>query len=434
MKTFLPRLCLALVLIGVGPTTIAADWAHWRGPEFNGSTKAGRLPTQFSPTNNVRWAATLPGPSAATPVVWGDRVFVSSTDLKTKTLRALALDRRSGKIIWDNEIAPGFNQDERSNLASPSPTTDGERVYFLYGTGDLAAFDFSGKPIWTRNLQKDFGQLVYQWTYGASATLFDGKLIIQVLQRDVAVHGRGAKTEPNDSYLLALDPKTGKDVWRHIRRSDAVAESREAYSTPIPHDGQLLISGGDCLTTHDPRDGRELWRWGSYNLQNRTHMRLVASPTVASNIVLICAPQRFPLFAVKSGPTNEAATLLWKSESRELFSDTATPLFYGGKFYVLNGDRRTIYRIEPATGQVDWMGDLGGMSKFESSPTAADGKIFFQNMRGDVFVVEAGEKFNLMNVNPMGDGEDGMRSSIAIAGRHLFIRTANKLYCVGDAD
>ena len=173
----------------------AADWPHWRGPNFDGSTSEEKLPDDFSKTNNVKWVAVLPGPAAATPIVWKDHIFLSSTDLKTKTLRALALDRKSGRVLWNNEVAPGFSQDERSNHASPSPTTDGERAYFFYSTGDLVAFDFRGKQIWSRNIQKDYGQFVYQWTYGASPTLFDGKLFIQVLQRDAPVHGRGVASQ-----------------------------------------------------------------------------------------------------------------------------------------------------------------------------------------------------------------------------------------------
>ena len=412
--------------------THAANWPHWRGPSFNGSSTEQKLPDEFSKTNNVKWVASLPGPSAATPIIWGDHIFLSSTDLKTKTLRAIALDRKSGNILWNNEIAPGFNQDERSNLASPSPTTDGERAYFFYSTGDLEAFDFSGKQVWSRNIQKEYGQFVYQWTYGASPTLFDGKLFIQVLQRDVPVHGRGEKTQPNESYLLALDPKTGKELWRHIRATDAKSESREAYSTTIPYNGQLLIAGGDCLTAHDPRDGKELWRWCSFNTQNKTHMRLVPSPVVGSNIALVCAPQRYPLFAVNLAGKVDNSSLAWQSESRELFSDTATPLFYGGRFYVLNGDRKTLTRIELATGKIDWTGDLGGMSKFDGSPTGADGRIYFQNFRGDVYVVEAGEKFNLLRIIPMGETDDNeLRSTIAVSQGNLFIRTGSKLYCVG---
>src|SRR6478609_4794022 len=125
-----------MVLLGSLLTVTAQNWPNWRGPNFEGSTTAKNLPVDFSKTNNVRWVAELPGPSAATPVIWGDHVFVSSTDLKTKTLQALALDRKSGKVLWNHEVASGFRQDDRSNLASPSPVTDGERVYFFFGTSD----------------------------------------------------------------------------------------------------------------------------------------------------------------------------------------------------------------------------------------------------------------------------------------------------------
>lgn len=427
------RLLCSVLFVALATNLLpAANWPHWRGPNFDGSSPEDKLPDDFAKTNNVKWVAALPGPSAATPIIWGDYIFLSSTDLKTKTLRAIALDRKSGSVLWNNEVAPGFSHDDKSNFASSSPTTDGERAYFLYSTGDLVAFDFSGKQVWARNIQKDYGQFVYQWTYSASPTLFDGKLFIQVLQRDVSVHGRGVKTEPNDSYLLALDPKTGKELWRHIRPTEAKLESRESYSTPIPHNGQVLITGGDCLTAHDPRDGKELWRWCSYNTQNKTHMRLVPSPVAGANIALVCAPQRYPVFAVNLAGKVDNSSLAWQSESRDLFSDTATPLFYRGRFYVLNGDRQTLSRIEPATGKVDWTGDLGGNAKFDGSPTGADGKIYFQNFRGDVYVVDAAEKFNLRRVIPMGDADDDtLRSTISVSQGNLFIRTSNKLYCVG---
>ena len=174
MNPFATIVFILLLTVCGSMSVNAADWPHWRGPNFDGSSSEGKLPDDFSKTNGVKWATSLPGPSAATPISWGDHIFLSSTDLKTKTLCALALDRKSGSVVWDNEVAPGFSQDERSNLASPSPTTDGERAYFFYSTGDLVAFDFSGKQIWSRNIQKDYGQFVYQWTYGASPTFLGG--------------------------------------------------------------------------------------------------------------------------------------------------------------------------------------------------------------------------------------------------------------------
>jgi outer membrane protein assembly factor BamB len=421
-------------------TANAENWAHWRGPDFNGSSAEKNLPDNFSKTENIKWAASLPGPSAATPVIWGGHVFVSSTDESTKTLRAMALDRKTGKLLWNVEVAQGLSQDRNSNFASPSPTTDGSLVFFLYGTGDLVALDFQGTQVWARKLEKDYGQFAYQWTYGASPTLFEGKLYVQVLNRDVPVHGRGRKDGPGESYLLALAPKTGKEIWRHVRPSEAAAESQEAYSTPIPfkHAGatEILISGGDCLTGHDAQTGKELWRWGSWNPTKIGHWRLVPSPVASEYGAVVCAPKGSAVFAVKHGLSGKLddSALAWKSAEREVSSDVCTPLFYKGRLYVLNGERqtKTISRIDPATGKPDWIGELDTRAKIEASPTGADDKIYFQDFRGQVFIVAADKEFKVLRAIPMGDeGDDRLRATISVADGNLFIRTGTKLYCVG---
>jgi outer membrane protein assembly factor BamB len=428
----------AILIIAAAAGLRAENWPHWRGPHFDGSTTEQGLPVEFSRTNNVRWVADLPGPSAATPIVWNNRVFLSSLDSKSKTLHAIALDRKAGKELWNHEIAPAYSEGVRSSLASPSPTTDGKLVYFYYGTSDLVAFDFDGKKIWSRNIQNDYGQFAYMWVYSSSPTLYDGKLYIQVLQRDVPVHGRGRKDGPIDSFLLALDPQTGKELWKHVRPSDAHGESHEAYSTPIPFEfagrRELLVTGGDCITGHDAATGAELWRWGTWNPERVTHWRLVPSPVAGGGVVLACAPKGSPVYAFKAGAkgTLKDSDLAWISQEREISSDVCTPLFYRGRFYVLDGDRRTIARVNPATGKPDWIGELGTRAKIESSPTGADGKIYFQDFCGNVFIVDAGEQFKLLRTIPMAEaGEDTLRSTIAVSQGNLFLRTGSKLYCVG---
>ena len=424
---------LSLILPGQGH---AGNWGQWRGPHFDGSSDETSLPTVFSKTNAVKWAADLPGPSAATPAVWGQNVFISSSEEKSKTLHALCLDRSSGKILWNHEVAPGLNQDDKSNFASPSPATDGKLAVFLYGNGPVAAYDIAGKKLWSRNLEKDYGPFAYQWTYGASPVLFGGKLFIQVLHRNEPVRGRGKAS--NESYILALEPASGKELWRHIRDSEARMESQEAYSTPIPYQNgdrtELLIAGGDCISGHKVSDGEELWRWGTWNPNRITHWRLVASPVSGAGIILACAPKTAPIYALKSGAKGKQddSVLAWKSSELELSSDVATPLYYKGRFYVVNGERRTITRVDPATGKPDWIGDLDSRIKIESSPTAGDDKIYFQNFRGEVFVVGAQKDFKLIAKIPMGDeGDDQLRSSVALSDGELFLRTGRKLYCVG---
>jgi len=136
----------------------AGNWPHWRGPQFNGSADEQNLAATFSKTENVKWSVILPGTSAATPIIWEDHVFLSSTDESTKTLHAYCLDRKTGAVQWKQEVGPGYNVDDLSNFASPSPVTDGRRVWFFYGSGDLVCFDSAGKEVWHRNIQKDYGQ------------------------------------------------------------------------------------------------------------------------------------------------------------------------------------------------------------------------------------------------------------------------------------
>lgn len=430
---------LAVAVLLIQCSLHAENWAHWRGPNFDGSSGEKNLPADFSKTENVKWSTALPGPSAATPIIWGDRVFLSSSDDKTKNLHAMCLDRKTGKLLWDQEVGIGFSQDRMSNFASPSPVTDGKIVVFLYGTGDLAAFDFAGKKLWSRQLEKDYGQFAYQWTYGASPTLFDGKLYVQVLQRNEPVHGRGAAK--SDSYLLALEPQTGKQIFKHVRPSEAHMESHEAYSTPIPVEQngrvEMLITGGDCISGHNPKTGEEYWRWGSWNPTRIEHWRLVPSPVAGAGVVLACAPKGSPVFACKAGAkgNQDDSVLAWKSSEREVSSDVCTPLFYKGRFYILNGDRKTISRVEPASGKVEWTGELGTRAKIEASPVGADDKIYFQNFKGEVFIVAAADQFKLLKTIPMGDdGDDQLRASISVSQGDLFIRTGHHVYCIGTTE
>jgi outer membrane protein assembly factor BamB len=434
MKSWLGSLFAVLTL-----PTMAGNWPHWRGPHFDGSSDEKNLPAEFSKTQGVAWKAALPGSSAATPIIWEDRVFVSSADEQSKGMRALCLDRKSGKVLWNQEVGAGYSYDDKSNFASPSPVTDGEVAVFLYGNGEVAAFDFAGKKLWEKSLQKEYGAFAYQWTYGASPTIYDQQVLIQVLNRNEPVHGRGKAGGPIESYILSLDPKTGKELWRHVRPSDAKQESQEAYSTVIPfeHSGrsELLVAGGDCITGHNPKDGTELWRWGTWNPEKITHWRLVPSPVTGNGIILACVPKGSPVYAFKAGAKGKQddSVLAWKSTGREITSDVATPLFYKGKFYILKGEQRPcISRVDPVSGKVDWTGEIEDRTKIEASPLGADGKIYFQNFHGDVFVVGAADSFKLLAKIPMGDeGDSQNRASIAAAAGELFIRTAHTLYCVG---
>ena len=427
---------------------LAGNWPQFRGPNQDGSSEETNLPEKFSKTENVKWAVDLPGLSASVPAVWGDSLFITAPVPAEEKFVGICIDAKTGKERWRKDLAKGTRWDKASNLASPSPVTDGERVFFFFATGDLACFDFAGNEIWKRDVTKTHGNFGTQWTYSSSPVLDGGKLYIQVLQRNeyFEFQGvmKGTKDSPNDSYILAIDPKTGKDLWKHIRPSDAEKETRESFSTPVftNVDGkrQMLITGGDVISGHDAATGEEIWRWGHWNDDQNKNLRLVPSAVAGDGIAVVCAPKNRPAFGVKLGMTGKLSdgALAWTSDPKVVTSDVSTPLFYRGKFYILDSNRKTLSCVDPKTGTVHWTGDLGSKSKIEASPTAGDGKIYATNFWGEVFVVKADPaKFELLHSVDMGNGAkaqgtpDSVRSSIAIANGALYIRTQDKLYCVG---
>ncbi|MDY0168340.1 MAG: PQQ-binding-like beta-propeller repeat protein [Thermoguttaceae bacterium] len=428
--------CLLLLVVS---SSHAQNWPHWRGPFFNGSTEVEKLPTDWSTKENVAWSVPLPGVAASTPVVWEDRVFLTGVDEERDMLEVRCLSRRDGSQRWGYRVAHETQRDRRSNFASNSPVTDGEVVVFFFGNGHLLGYDLDGNRLWARDIEEDYGPFAFLWTFAASPTIWNGKLYIQVLQRDVPVEGRGLPDRENESYVLALDPKTGKTLWRHVRPSDAVAESREAFSTPIPFvfDGreELLVVGGDAITGHDPETGKEFWRWGAWNPTRIQHWRLVPSPVSGGGVILACAPKRSPVYAIPAGQDGQLAddAVVWQTDpASRVTSDVPTPAFYDGDFFVLNDLQKNLSRLDARTGEVKWQLATPGKGKYEASPLAADGKLYLIDFTGEVAVVDAksGELLNTIAMDEPAEGEV-VRSSVIAAHGQLFIRTTRRLYCVG---
>ena len=423
-----------------------ANWPNWRGPNFDGSATGNfKYPTVFSPELAVRWSHELEGPSASTPVVMNDRVFLSGTRLAIEresepNLLAMCIDRKSGDTLWIKSAGSGYQPgdkdgnilqlDSRSNYSSPSPVASSTEVVFFYGNGDLVCFSHDGDLKWRRNLQADLGDFCFQWTFSASPTLYDGRLYLPVLQRDEQVHGRGNKDA--ESFLLCLNLKSGKTIWRHVRTTPAKKESREAFSTIIPYNDSLLVAGGDFLTSHNPINGSELWRWGTWNNGHKQEWwRLVPSPVAGDGKVLVCAPKKAPVFAISLSGKKSGAKLAWDStKSKEVTSDVPTPLFYRGFFYVLSDLRQNISKLDPENGVVVWTLKLPGKYKWRASPTGADGKIYLMNHNAEALVLSS-ESGEILHAVKMGDEyDDQTRSSIALSQGQLFIRTNKKLYCI----
>lgn len=416
-------------------STFAANWPHWRGPNFNGSADERGLPETWSKTENVVWKAPLPGPSGSSPVIWGDHVFVSTPDAQ-KNLNLVALNRKDGSVRWQKQVGIGDrNAGPRSNMTSPSPVTDGKIVVALYGTGDMAAFDFEGKELWKRNLGAESGKFAIMWLYGSSPTIYEGKLYVQVLQTTPVpegyTHARDGK-ETRDSFLLCIDPATGKDIWKQVRNSEARQESKESYATPIPFEGpngkEILVLGGDCITGHDAKTGAELWRAGGLNPKNDPWWRIVPSPVAGGGVILASAPKRDPVHAFKAGGKGNITEshLAWRLTENP--TDWSTPLFYKNRFYVLDGDRHVLTCLKPESGEKIWQTKIEVREPIWSSPLGADGRIYLISEGGTAFVVDA-EQGKVTSTIPMSEGP--ARSSIVASQGQLFVRTAENLYCIG---
>ena len=408
---------------------LAGDWPHWRGPFYNGSADEKNLPESWSKTKNIAWVAPLPGRGPATPVVSGDRVFVSSTVKGSKDLQALCIRCADGKVLWKKTLGVA-GASMRSTPAAPSPVTDGKKVYFLYATGLLTGLDVKGNVLWSRDLSKAHGDITVKFGYAASPLLWEGRLYVPVLRKGGG-YGLFGRSDPSlDSFLLAVDSETGKTVWKQPRPTKARAESKDSYSSPIPCKAGavsgVLVAGADNVTCHDPRTGKELWRH-LYADRRHSLWRLVPSPVVLDGLICVPVPRGTSLLALRPPAPGGKPGMAWTFPGPA--PDVSTPLFYKGLLYVLDGSKRkTMTCLDPATGKEVWQKKLGGWSVYWASPTGADGKVYCINSRGDVVVLAAGRKYSRLAAFSM-DEEDCL-SSIAAAGGSLFIRTATKLYCV----
>jgi outer membrane protein assembly factor BamB len=266
--------------------------------------------------------------------------------------------------------------------------------------------------------------------------LHRGKLYVQVLQHSKVPaqysHAQDGKPD-RESFLLCLDPATGKNLWRHVRTTDAFSEAQEAYTTPIPvengNEDEIVVVGANYVTAHRAQDGSEIWRCGGLNDKGEAFWRIVPSPVVGDGLVYACGPKRDPVLAIKDGGQGDVTSTRMAWKFNEFPSDCTTPLYYKKRLFVLDGDRQMMTCLQPQTGQKIWQGNLGVHEIFRASPTGADDKIYCIGENGTAVVLSAGDEFKVLATIPM--GETPVRSSVAVAQGELFIRTAKNLYCIG---
>jgi outer membrane protein assembly factor BamB len=409
----------AFVFALLSTTVILADnWPQWRGPHLNGTSSEKNLPVKWTTTENVTWKLAMPDRSGSTPIIWGERVFLNVAE--GDSLAIWCVDRAKGTVIWKQPLGGGNVRMRKQNMSSPSPVTDGRTVWVMTGTGVLKAFDFNGKELWSREIQKEYGSFGLNWGYASSPLLYEDSLYVQVLH--------GMKTD-DPSYVMRIDKKTGKNVWRVERPTNAIRESPDSYTTPalLKYDNKLeiVITGGDVVTGHDPATGKELWRANGLNPENHPFNRIVASPVVYEGIIY--APTRVkPLLAIKAGGRGDI------TESHRLWSfmngpDVPTPVTDGKYFYVID-DRGVAWCLDAKTGQAIWGPERIKPGTYSSSPTLADGKIYITSEDGVTTVLKAGPKFEVMAENDMAEY---CLSTISVSDGQLFLRTEKYLYCIG---
>jgi outer membrane protein assembly factor BamB len=397
---------------------IAENWAQWRGPNLNGTSNEKNLPMKWSAEEGINWKLAMPALSGSTPIVWGDFIFLNVAEGDDLVL--WCIDRNKGAMLWKKRLGGGNVKMRKQNMSSPSPVTDGQTVWVMTGTGILKAFDFKGAELWGRDIQKEYGNFGLNWGYASSPLLHEDSLYVQVLH--------GMRTD-DPSYVLRIDKKSGKNLWRVERPTEAIQESPDSYATPAllkyGNTKEIVITGGDCVTGHDLATGKELWRVNGLNPENHPFYRIVASPIVADGVIY--SPSRVkPVVAIKAGGRGDitASHKLW---SFDRGPDVPTPVTDGKYFYSFD-DRGVSWCLDAKTGKVIWGPERIKSATYSASPVLADGKIYMTSEDGLTTVLKAGDKFEVLAEN---DLKDYCLSSPAISDGQIFIRTTQFLYCIG---
>jgi outer membrane protein assembly factor BamB len=416
----------ARFLILAAPIALAANWPQWRGPSADGISLEKSVPVEWSAEKNIAWKIPLAGLGTSTPIVWGDRIFLTaqigdgpyegrSRDFENASVArrtgerdkvrfvVQAISRRDGSLLWEYKFdADGFMQPVhiKHNMASPSCVTDGEFVYAWMGTGQLVALTLDGKEVWKRHLGKDYGPFEILWGHGSSPTIYRNTLILLC-------------DHQGQAYLLSLDKKNGKQIWKVERGKD-----RRSYSTPFvipgPHGDELIVNSSERIDAFDPVTGKPLWHVGEEN-------RVPVPTPVFHNGILYTSR------GYSSGPymaLTPAGKVLWEVKTGAPY--VSSLLYYEGLLYMAT-ETGIASCVDAATGKTLWKERFGGV--FSASPVAANGKVYLINEGGEAFVLEAGRELKILHKNVLAERT---LASPAVSGGQIFLRTDEHLIAIGN--
>ena len=435
---------LVSVLAGFGLSAQSRDenWPQFRGAGANGvagGTAAPPAAWNLAPATNIAWTTAIPGLGHSSPIAWGDRVYLTTavavdgkpgvvlgdvsksgidpaTDTGRHAWRLIAIDKASGKVLWDkvaHEGVPRMKRHVKASHASATPATDGRVIVALMGSEGLFAFDMNGNPKWRADLGvMDVGLVddpSMQWGPASSPVILGDMVLVQ-------------NDRHKDSFLAAYDINTGRELWRSAH------DEFPSWATPavVRTSGrtEIVTNSGKYIRGFDPKTGKELWRLSD----NQTQVK-VPTPVVANDLVIVTGgypPGGRPIFAIRPGGTGELTekALAWKTERGAPY--TGTPLFYDGILYALT-DNGILSAYEPKTGERIYQQRVAGGSGFSASPVAANGRLYLASEDGDVYVVKAGRAYELLGTNRM---NEPLMATPAISGNALFIRTLSALVAV----
>ena len=384
----------------------AKYWPVWRGPSGQGLA-TGTYPDTWSATENVVWKKPVPGRGNSSPIVWGDRIFLTSAHEGGRRVSLIAFRRTDGVQLWE-AFAPDGRTGRahyKNGHASATPSTDGTLVYASFGSRGLAAFDFNGKLVW----HKDLGDVDNYHGAAGSPLLYKNRII---LYQDF----------DGGSFVAAFDAKTGKELWRTPRRASV------GWGTPVAvtveKRDEVIVSSQSSVTAYDPDTGRELW------VCDGNSFEVIPTPVVGHGLVFAASGRVGPTLAIRPGGRGNVTRthLAWTSPKGSPF--VPSPILFGDQLYTVNDMASIVTSFEAATGKVLWQGRLGVAQRegFSASPVAVDGKIFFTNDQGETFVLRAGPAFELLRTNRI--GEATLASPALVDGR-WYIRTDRSLFAIG---
>jgi|GEM_PF-195473 outer membrane protein assembly factor BamB len=406
----------------------AEMWAGFRGNTGSSVSNEKNLPTTWSESHGVLWSTPLPGAANSSPAVTSNRVYVTSFDQTDSSLHVVSLDRKNGKIVWQKIVGRGesiaYGPPElyrhRHNPATPSPCADADdNVYAFFGTGDLVSLDRDGNVRWQKNLADVYGPYDLKFGMGASPRLWKNHLYIGCVHK-------------GPSYVVALDKDTGDEFWLADRNYMCLGDATDAYTSPaildVPGSPSLVImSGADHVDAYNIINGKRVWENGGLVLENEEYARTIASPAVGEGMVVAPSAKAKLAVAVKGDAIGDVTANKAKSRVLPIQVDCPTPTIYHGRIYSVKDDGvGTCFDL--STGKELWKSRMGG-ERYQASPVAGDGKVYFLSLEGKCTVIKAASKLDdkdkIENVIP---GE--FYATPAISDGVIFLRDRSRVIAI----